>query len=183
MATSQELGWIIRSMPWSSILASWGGLGAQRLHRREKQVGWEPLSEKAGSHCTLKGRRSSSELSHPFIATTIAHHQKSESISRGKRWNITRYTSQYILTGKRSKWGWLRMKDRQQKGSQHVLLWQTIINELCKVISSPLPLYLWLDVFSGCIKILPKTIAVYKCEKKKKKISDRCLIIVLRSCI
>ena len=39
------------------------------------------------------------------------------------------------------------MKDRQQKGSQHVPLWQTIINGLCKVIPSALPLYLWLDVF------------------------------------
>ena len=38
-------------------------------------------------------------------------------------------------------------------------------------------------LFSGCIKILPKTIAVYNCEKKKKIFSDRCLIIVLRSCI
>ena len=42
------------------------------------------------------------------------HHCPSPK-SESKRWKITRYTSQYILTGKRSKWGWLRMKDRQKK--------------------------------------------------------------------
>ena len=69
-----EVGWGHKDfIKWGTKL-SWG----------EKQVGWEPLSEKAGSHCTLKGRRSSSELSHSFIATTIAHHQKVKVLEEAK---------------------------------------------------------------------------------------------------
>ena len=167
MATSQKLGWIIRSMPWFSILERWGGLGAQRLHKmgHKAELGgeasWLGTSLWEGRFPLYIKREEVIIWTEPLLYCD--HHclsPKSESIRRGKKWNITRFKSHYILTGKRSKWGWLRMKDRQQKGSQHVPLWQTIINGLCKVIPSALTLYLWLDVFSGCIKILPKTIAV-----------------------
>ena len=169
MATSQKLAWIINGagLKLDTWELSWAELGAQRLHKMghkaelgEKQVGWEPLSEKAGSHRTLKRRRSSSELSHSFIATTIAHHQKVKVLEEAK--NGISPDSNYIIYWlakglNEVDWGW-KTDNKKVLSTSHCGKPSSM-----DFVKSFLLLLLYISglmFFSGCIKILPKTIAV-----------------------
>ena len=145
-----EVGWGHKDfIKWGTKL-SWG----------EKQVGWEPLSEKAGSHCTLKGRRSSSELSHSFIATTIAHHQKVKVLEEAKDGISpdTHHNIYWLVKGLNEvEWRWKR-DNKKVLSTSHCGKPSSM-----DLLKSFLLLFLYISglmFFSGCIKILPKTIAV-----------------------
>ena len=171
MATSQKLGWIIRSMPWSSILGSWGELGAQRLHKmgHKAELGgeasWLGTSLWEGRFPLHIKREEVIIWTEPLLyCDHNCPSPKSESISRGKRSLDSHHNIYWLVKGLNVVDWWWKTDNKKVLSTSHCGRPSSMNFVKSFQVSSSSILYLWLDVCFGPTQVLSTAIAVYNCE-------------------